>query len=211
MPPFWFCHGNRWAEARRIRACSKMLISHLVNIGRNFPSSLLRWQNGLGTAWPGREPEVKRPKNMSTLRVCLPATLLSWQFHGFWTARRSRADSVRDTVNRVGRRRWKRSSVALSAAASTTSIERMAWTFIGLRGRRNFDNVWAAALRLQSLVEKLRKFVEKIQTTLNERSIDGQRSVSGEKQKISTHLLLEETLRGRLVMSKKSLNAVKNK
>ena len=27
------------------------------------PSSLLRWQNGLGTAWPGREPEVKRPEN----------------------------------------------------------------------------------------------------------------------------------------------------
>ena len=39
----------------------------------------------------------------------------------------------------------------------------------------------------------------------------GQRSASGEKQKISTHLLLGETLRGRLVMSKKSLNAVKNK
>ena len=46
-------------------ACSKMLIfSHLVNFGRNFPSSLPRWQNGLGTctAWPGREPEVKRPE-----------------------------------------------------------------------------------------------------------------------------------------------------
>ena len=35
----------------------------LVNFGRNFPSSLLRWQNGLGTAWPGLEPEVKRPEN----------------------------------------------------------------------------------------------------------------------------------------------------
>ena len=44
-------------------ACSRMLIfSHLVNFGRNFPSSLLRWQNGLGTAWPGREPEVKQPE-----------------------------------------------------------------------------------------------------------------------------------------------------
>ena len=38
----------------------------------------------------------------------------------------------------------------------------------------------------------------------------GQRSASGEKQKISPHLLLGETLRGRLVMSKKSLNAVQN-
>ena len=48
---------------RKPVACSKMLVfSHLVNIGRNFPSSLLRWQNGLGTAWPGREPEVKRPE-----------------------------------------------------------------------------------------------------------------------------------------------------
>ena len=39
----------------------------------------------------------------------------------------------------------------------------------------------------------------------------GQRSASGEKQKISTHLWLGETLRVRLIMSKKSLNAVKNK
>ena len=38
----------------------------------------------------------------------------------------------------------------------------------------------------------------------------GKRSASGEN-KIFTHLLLRETLRGRLVMSKKSLNAVKNK
>ena len=44
-------------------ACSKMLIfSHLVNFGRNFPSSLLRWQSGLGTTCPSREPEVKRPE-----------------------------------------------------------------------------------------------------------------------------------------------------
>ena len=49
---------------RKPVACSKMLIfSHLVNFGRkNFSSSLRRWQNGLGTAWPGREPEVKRPE-----------------------------------------------------------------------------------------------------------------------------------------------------
>ena len=48
---------------RKPVACSKMLIfSHLVNFGRNFPSSLLHWQNGLGTAWPGWEPEVKRPE-----------------------------------------------------------------------------------------------------------------------------------------------------
>ena len=51
---------------RKPVACSKKLIfSHLVNFGRNFPSSLLRWQNGLGTAWPGREPEVKRPESVS--------------------------------------------------------------------------------------------------------------------------------------------------
>ena len=68
--------------------------------------------------------------------------------------RDDRADSVRATVNRVGRRRWKRSSVPLSAAASTTSIERMAWAFIDLQGTRNFDDVcWVAALRLQSLPE----------------------------------------------------------
>ena len=68
--------------------------------------------------------------------------------------RDDRADCVRDTVNRVGRRRWKRSSVARSAAASTTSIERMAWAFIDLRGTKNFDDVcWVAALRLQSLPE----------------------------------------------------------
>ena len=47
---------------RKPAACSKMLISHLVNCGRNFSSSLLCWQNGLGTAWPGREPHVKRPE-----------------------------------------------------------------------------------------------------------------------------------------------------
>ena len=35
-----------------------------------FPSSLLRWQNRLGTAWPGREPEVKRPE--CTLLAALP-------------------------------------------------------------------------------------------------------------------------------------------
>ena len=45
---------------------------------------------------------------------------------------------------------------------------------------------------------------------MNDRST-GQRSASCQKRKISTHLLLGETLRGRLVMSKKSLNAVKNK
>ena len=68
--------------------------------------------------------------------------------------RDDRADCGRDTVNRAGRRRWKRSSAALSAAASTTSIERMAWAFIGLRGTKNFDDFcWVAALRLQSLPE----------------------------------------------------------
>ena len=49
---------------RKPVACLKMLIfSHLVNFGRNFPPSLLRWQIGLGTAWPVREPEVKRPES----------------------------------------------------------------------------------------------------------------------------------------------------
>ena len=53
---------------RKPVACSKMLVfSHLVNFGRAFPSSLLRWQNGLGTAWPGREPEVKRPEWPATV------------------------------------------------------------------------------------------------------------------------------------------------
>ena len=60
------CRHSGFAMAtggRKPVACSKMLIfSHLVNFGRNFPSSLLRWQNGLGTAWPGREPGVKRPE-----------------------------------------------------------------------------------------------------------------------------------------------------
>ena len=59
---------------------------------------------------------------------------------------------------------------------------------------------------------KLRKFVEK-NTNNGEWTVSstGQRSASGEKQNISTHLLLWETLRGRLVSSKKSLNAVQNK
>ena len=48
--------------------------------------------------------------------------------------RDDRADSVHDKVNRVGRRRWKRSSVALAAAARSTGTERMAWAFIDLRG-----------------------------------------------------------------------------
>ena len=57
---------------RKPAGCSKMLIfSHLVNFGRNFPSSLLRWQNGLGTAWPGREPEVKRPELSIYLSIYL--------------------------------------------------------------------------------------------------------------------------------------------
>ena len=50
-----------------------------MNFGRNFPSSLLRWQHGLGTAWPGREPEVKRPERgrgagrQETTLLCGPA------------------------------------------------------------------------------------------------------------------------------------------
>ena len=76
--------------------------------------------------------------------------------------RDDRADCVRDTVNRVGRRRWKRSSVALSAAASTTSIERMAWAFIDLRGTRNFDDVcWVTALRLQYKLPETAKICRK--------------------------------------------------
>ena len=65
---------------RKPVACSKMLIfSHLVNFGRNFPSSLLRWQNGLGTAWPGREPEVKRPENAEDdWWFCFRSPLSQW-------------------------------------------------------------------------------------------------------------------------------------
>ena len=97
--------------------------------------------------------------------------------------RDDRADCVRDTVNRVGRRRWKRSSVALSAAASTTSIERMAWAFIDLRGTRNFDDVcWVAALRLQPLPETV-KICRKIQSMVNERSIDGAKKRKWRKRK----------------------------
>ena len=60
---------------RKPVACSKMLIfSPLVNFGRNVPSSLLRWQNGLGTAWPGREPEVKRPEKISLHRSTCKTT-----------------------------------------------------------------------------------------------------------------------------------------
>ena len=33
-----------------------------------FSLSLLRWQNGLGTAWLGREPEVKRPETGYSLQ-----------------------------------------------------------------------------------------------------------------------------------------------
>ena len=65
-----FCRHFGFAMAtggRKPAACSKMLIfSHLVNFGRNFPSSLLCWQNGLGTAWPGWEAEVKRPEYLIT-------------------------------------------------------------------------------------------------------------------------------------------------
>ena len=155
----------------------------------------------------GRHVKVKRLsefltcgrfwKNTSTLRVCLSA---SWQFHGFWTGATIER-IARMTVNRVGRRRWKRSSVALSAATSTTSIERMAWAFIDLRGTRNFDDVcWVASLRLQSLPETAK--ICRKNTMVNERSIDGAKKRKWRKKKISTHLLLGETLRGRLVMSK---------
>ena len=127
--------------------------------------------------------------------------------------RDDRADCMRDTctVNRGGRRRWKRSSVALSAAPSTTSIEKMEWAFIDLRGTRNFDDVCCWLLCDFNHCPKLRKFVEKIQTMVNERSIDGAKKRKWRKQKISIHLLLGETLTGRLVMSKKFLNAVQNK
>ena len=64
----WICRHFGFAMAtggRKPAACSKMFIfSHLVNFGHNFPSSLVRWPNGLGTAWPGREPDVKRPESL---------------------------------------------------------------------------------------------------------------------------------------------------
>ena len=67
LPPFWFCLGNRWWKPT---SYPKMLIfSHSVNFGRNIPSSLLHWQNGLGTAWPGREPEVKLPECYTVVQL----------------------------------------------------------------------------------------------------------------------------------------------
>ena len=56
---------------------------------------------------------------------------------------------------------------------------------------------------------KLQIFVEKIQWWMNDPSMC-QRSASGEKQKISTHLLQGETFRGCLVIPQKPLNAFKN-
>ena len=85
---------------RKPATCTKMLIfSHLVNFGRNFPSSLLRWQNGEGTAWPGREPEVKRPEITEGRRSGLSASSLVIQVFlaaiwlRYFLKRRSRAPS----------------------------------------------------------------------------------------------------------------------
>ena len=58
---------------------------------------------------------------------------------------------------------------------------------------------------------KQRKFVEKIQTMVNERSIDGAKKRKWRKTKDFLSLVAGETLRGRLVLSKKSLNTVQNK
>ena len=93
-----------------------------------------------------------------------------------------------DKVNRVGQRCWKRSSVALLAAAIT-----MAWAFIGFRGMRNFEAVCWVASTTSVAARKLRKFVEKIQTMVNERPINGAKKCNGENQKISTHLFPGET------------------
>ena len=93
---------------RKPAACSKMLISHLVNFGRNFPSSLLRSQNGLGTAWPGREPEVKRSEQEILLPLRIARTLVIYKF---WWLRFAQSDLPRgrflraDAVLAVGRSR----------------------------------------------------------------------------------------------------------
>ena len=85
--------------------------------------------------------------------------------------RDDRADCVRDTVNRVGRRRWKRSSVALSAAASTTSMERMEWAFIDSYEERGISTTFVGWLLCDNnRCSKLRKFVEK-NTNNGERTI----------------------------------------
>ena len=49
-----------------------LIFSHLVNFGHNFPSSLLRWQNGLGIAWPGREPEVQTNLSIKQHSLTIP-------------------------------------------------------------------------------------------------------------------------------------------
>ena len=107
-----------------------------------------------------------------------------------------------DKVNRVGRRRWKRSSVALLAAANTTSTKRMVWAFIVFRGTRNFCLLVGYSATLIA-ARKLWKFVEKIQTIVNERSME-QRSAVAKTRKFPPTCCRVRHFRGRLVMPKKN-------
>ena len=100
---------------RKPVACSKMLIfSHLVNFGRNFPSSLLRWQNGLGTAWPGREPEVKRPEEPISLRKAAKSCMIGW----IGTPKKCLRHTCREVVIQFARRN-RRSVVRKSSTPSS--------------------------------------------------------------------------------------------
>ena len=186
-----------------------------------FPTFDLHWSVGGRTKISTEVDMWRRSDSLNFLRAedfgrTRPLSVSAFPRVGSSMAferRDDRADCVRDTVNRVGRRRWKWSSVALSAAASATSIERMAWAFIDYEERGISTTFVGWLLCDFNRCPKLRKFVEKIQTMVNERSIDGAnlKKSKWRKTKISTHLLLGETLRGRLVMSKKSLNAVQKK
>ena len=108
-----------------------------------------RWSDALNFLRAGGDFGRTRLLSVSAfLRVYCPDSSKAFERRDDW------ANTVCDKVNRVGRWRWKRSSVALSAAARMTSTTKMAWGFIGFRGTRNFDDVcWVAALWLQSLPE----------------------------------------------------------
>ena len=117
--------------------------------------------------------------------------------------RNDRADCVRDTVNRC----------------STATLKTVFCCAFGCRKYDEHRNDGVSFHRIiitrneefrrrllggcsSNRCPKLRKCVEKYkQWWMNDPST-GQRSAIGEKQKISTHLLLGETLRGRLVMKK---------
>ena len=63
-PPF--CFAMAAGGPRPTAGPNKLIFSYEVNFFRHFPLSCLRWQNGLFTAWPCREPEVKWPELVAT-------------------------------------------------------------------------------------------------------------------------------------------------